>query len=378
VPYYPLYALLFLDTGLSGAQVSLLFAVWSVTGLLTEVPAGVLADRWSRRGVVVLAGVLQAAAFVVWTAAPAPWTFAVGFAVWGVSGALVSGAAEALVYEGLAAAGAADAFTRVHGRMTAAELLVQVPTAGAAAGLYALGGYPLVGWGSVVVCLAAAALALRFPETSPVAGGAADDGSDDGSDEGSDEGSDDGSDEGLRQGVREALRRPGLRLTVLAVALLGGLDAVEEYFPILAGAWGVPTTAVPFAVLATALAGALGGALAGRADRLPDRALPGLLLLAALLFGIAALWARPAALVAAGAAYGLYIAVLVVGEARLQHRIVGPHRATVTSVAGLGVELASLPVFAAWAAGGLPGVALVFAAVVPVVAAGLRRTPALR
>ena len=28
VPYYPLYALLFLDTGLSGAQVSLLFSVW--------------------------------------------------------------------------------------------------------------------------------------------------------------------------------------------------------------------------------------------------------------------------------------------------------------------------------------------------------------
>lgn len=49
VPPYPLYALLFLDTGLSPAEVSLLFAVWSVTALVTEVPAGVLADRWSRR-----------------------------------------------------------------------------------------------------------------------------------------------------------------------------------------------------------------------------------------------------------------------------------------------------------------------------------------
>src|SRR5918993_1918952 len=89
VPYYPLYALLFLDTGLSDAQVSGLFAVWSVTAVVSEVPAGVLADRWSRRGVVVLAGVLQAVAFVVWTAGPSYGAFFVGFVIWGVSGALV-------------------------------------------------------------------------------------------------------------------------------------------------------------------------------------------------------------------------------------------------------------------------------------------------
>ncbi|MGY1821951.1 MFS transporter [Geodermatophilus sp. SYSU D00079] len=357
VPYYPLYALLFLDTGLSGAQVSALFAVWSVTGLLTEVPAGVLADRWSRRGVVVLGGVLQAAAFAVWTAAPAAPAFAVGFALWGVSSALVSGAAEALVYDGLAAVGAESSYARVNGWMTAAELLVQIPTAAAASALFALGGYPAVGWVSVAVCLAAAALALRFPEARHVAQ------------------DDEDEDVPLRQGVAEALR-PGLRLTVLAVALLGGLDAVEEYFPVLAGDWGVPTEAVPFAVLATALAGALGGALAGRAERLPDRWLPALLALTGLLLVVTALWARPAALVALAAAYGVYVAVLVVGEARLQHRITGPHRATVTSVAGLGLELASLPVFAAWALGGLGGVAVVVLAVVPLVAAGLRRPPA--
>ena len=55
VPYYPLYALLFLDTGLSTTQISVLFGIWSVTGFVCEVPSGALADRWSRRGVVVLA-----------------------------------------------------------------------------------------------------------------------------------------------------------------------------------------------------------------------------------------------------------------------------------------------------------------------------------
>jgi MFS family permease len=357
VPYYPLYALLFLDTGLTGAQISALFAVWSVTSFVCEVPAGALADRWSRRGVVVLASVLQAVAFAVWTAAPAVWAFALGFVIWGVGGALVSGASEALVYDGLAAVGAADSYARVNGAMTAAELLVQIPTALAAGALFALGGYPAVGWASVAVCLAAAALALRFPEAPRTA--------------------DDDEEAPLRQGVVEALRSPALRVLVLAVALIGGLDAVEEYFPVLAGEWGVPTTVVPVAVLVVALAGAAGAALGGRADRLRGGWLLALLVVAAALLAGAAVWARPAALGAVAVFYALYLAVLVVAEARLQDGIASRHRATITSVAGLGIEVASLLVFAAWALGGPIAVAVLVVAVVPVVRAGLRtREPA--
>jgi MFS family permease len=353
VPYYPLYALLFLDTGLSNAQISVLFAIWSVTGFVCEVPSGALADRWSRRGVVVLAGVLQAVAFGIWTAAPQAWAFALGFVVWGVAGALVSGASEALVYDGLAAVGARESYVRVNGWMTAAELLVQVPTAFAAGALYALGGYALVGWVSVAACLAAAGLALRFPEAPRTA-------------------DDDSPAATLREGVSEAVRNPALRVLVLAVALIGALDAVEEYFPVLAGEWGVPTATVPLAVLVIALAGAAGAALGGRADRLPGGTLLALLVVAAGCLAAAAAWARPAALAVVAVFYAVYLAVLVVAEARLQDRIAGAHRATITSVAGLGIELASLLVFAAWALGGPIAVAVLVLAVVPVVRAGLR------
>jgi MFS family permease len=355
VPYYPLYALLFLDTGLSTAQLSALFAVWSITGFVTEIPAGALADRWSRRGVLVLAGVLQAAGFVVWTAAPAFWAFAVGFVIWGASSALVSGASEALVHDALADVGAEGAFARVYGWMTAAELLVQIPTAFAAVALFGLGGYALVGWASVAACLGAALLALRFPEPPRETDGDSLLGT-------------------LRAGVREAVSAPRLRLTVLVVALVGALDAVEEYFPVLAADRGVPVAVVPFAVLATALTGALGAALGGRAERLPDRALPALLGLAGLCLATAVLLPAVGALAAVAAFYGLYLAVLVVAETRLQDRIDGAHRATITSVAGLGIELASLLVFAAWAVGGAAAVTLLVLAVVPVVRSGLRVT----
>lgn len=354
VPLYPLYALLFLDTGLSAAEVSLLFACWSVTGLVAEVPAGALADRWSRRGVLAVAGLLEAVAFVVWTAAPGFGGFLAGFVVWGVGGAFVSGTVEALVYDGLDEVGAAAAFARVNGAMTAADLLVQAPAAAAAGLLHALGGYPLVGWVSVAVCLAAAALALRFPERPRPPDG-------------------DSLLATVRSGVAAAARVPALRLAVLAVALVGGIDAVEEYFPVLAGERGIPTAAVPAAVLGIALAGALGAAAAGRVALLTDRALPALLLLAGLLLGTAAAVPGAGGLAVVAVAYALYLAVLVVAEARLQERIDSGHRATVTSVAGLGTELAGVLVFAAWAAGGVAAVALLVGAVVPVVATGLRR-----
>jgi MFS family permease len=352
VPYYPLYALLFVDTGLSEAQISVLFALWSITAVLAEVPTGALADRWSRRGALALAGSLQAAAFAIWTAAPAYPAFAIGFVVWGVGGALMSGTSEALVYDGLAVVGAEGGYVRVHAWMISAELLVQVPTALLASGLIALGGYPLVGWVSVGVCLCAGLLALRFPEAPRVA--------DD------DVGT-------LRAGVTAALRRPGVLLVVVAVALIGALDAVEEYFPLLAADRGVAVTAVPVAILGISLAGAAGAALGGRAGRLPDRALPALLLVAGVLLAAGAILPAVASLAAVAVFYAIYLAVLVVAEARLQDRITGPYRATLTSVAGVGVELAALLVFGAWAVGGAVGVAVLVVAVVPVVLAGLRR-----
>jgi hypothetical protein len=323
---------------------------------VAEVPAGALADRWSRRGALALAGLLEATGFAVWTAVPGLPGFAAGFLLWGLGGALASGAAEALVYDGLAAAGAAGAYPRVNGRLAATELAAQVPTAGAATLLFAAGGYPLVGWASVAVCLAAAAAALRLPEPPRVP-----DAEDDGA--------------GLATALVTALRRPGLLVLVLALAVLGGLDAVEEYFPVMAGTWGVPAGAVPLAVLAVPLTGAAGAALAGRAGRLRVRTLAALLAAAAVLLGLAALWGRPGALAVVAAFYGLYLAVLVVAQARLQDRIRGRYRATITSVAAVGVEVMSLAVFAAWAVGGALGVAVLVLAAVPVLAVALQGPP---
>ena len=344
VPLYPLYALLFAANGLDDAQISALLLIWGAVAIVAEVPSGAVADRTSRRGCLVAAGVLQALAFGIWLTVPTFAGYAAGFVVWALGGALVSGAQEALLHDGLAAVGAQDSYARVQGWVGAAGLAAQVPAALAATALYAAGGFTPVGVASVGVALLAALLAARLAETLR------DGGEDD----------EPGHLDGLRLGVHEAATAPVVRAAVLAVAVLGGFDAIEEYFPLLAADWTVPVDLVPPAVLAISLAGALGAASAGIADRLPPAAhAVGFAAVLALL-GVALELDAAVGLFAVCVSYGLYRVVLVVVDARLQAAITGPSRATVTSVAGLGTELGGITLFGVWAVGGLLAVVLVW------------------
>lgn len=353
MPLYPLYALFFADTGLSTAEISALFAIWSAVGVVAEVPSGMLADRYSRRAAIVASGVVQAVGFALWATLPGFWGFAVGFVCWAVGGSLSSGALEALLYDGLADAGAAGAFGRVYARVSAAEQLADLPTAVAATVLYAQGGYPLVAWASVATSLAGSALALRLPERPRVAAGSRDG---DGRDAG------DGLLAVLRASVR-SLTKPGVLAAVLAVTIIGGADGLEEYFPLLAQGWGIPAAAVPAAMLAISVAGAAGAALGGRATRLPASAAGALFGAGSLALWFAGVWASIGGLAVITGFHLLHQLVLVVVETRLQQQIDGPARATVTSTAALGTELGAIAVFGLWAVGALPLVAGVFVVV---------------
>jgi MFS family permease len=305
------------------------------------VPTGVVADRVPRRAVLSAAGVLQAAGYVLWTTGEGFGAFAAGFVLWGLGGTFVSGALEALLHDGLAAAGAEEHLTRVLGQVTAAGLVGQLPAAVLAGLLFPAGGYALVGWVSVGGCLLAAVLAARLPEP-PRAPADPDD--------------DDGPLATLRAGLAEATARPPVRRAVLAAAVLTAIDAFEEYLPLLAQDWGVATGTVPVALLGVTLAAAVGAGLAGVLARRSAGALGAVLGVAALALAVAGVLGRPAGIAALALFYALYRAVLVVVDARLQERIAGPARATVTSVAAVGTDLASFVVYAAWALGELPAV----------------------
>jgi len=350
VPLYPLYVVLFAASGLTGGQISALFVIWSVTGLVTEIPTGALADRFSRRAALIAAGVLKAAGYALWTVLPGFAGFAVGFVLWGLSGSLVSGSLEALVYEGLADAGVPERYATVVGRITAVGLLAQVPSALAATVLYADGGFRLAGWVSVGCCLASSMVATRLPQPPRT------------------NDNDDGYFATLRAGVRETVKQRGVRIAVLALAAVGGIDALEEYFPLLGQDWGVPIGLVPLAVLGIPLAGAAGAALANRLRTMRHNVMLGC---AAALLAAAALLHVAAGIAVVAVAYALYRAVLVVVDTRCQERITGTARATVTSVAAVGTELACFLVYGAWAIGQALGVAVL----IGLIALALSRLP---
>ncbi len=368
VPLYPLYALMFADSGQSDAEISGLLLIWSLTGIVAEVPTGAIADRFSRRGALAFGGVLQAIGYAGWLLLPGFTGYAIGFVLWGIGGALASGSMEALVYDGLAALGATAQYPRLLGRITAAGLIAQIPAAVAATVLYALGGYPLLGWVSVACCLTAAGLAVMLRDVRPA------DRLRDGSETtpGAILGDDLGYLATLKAGIAEAVSAPAVRRLVVAAGLLEGLDALEEYFTLLAQDWGVPTRWVPLAELVIPLAGAAatwwssrrmtGANVAGR--RMLATALGG----GAVLLAGAQRWAAPAGLAGVAVFYGLYRIVLVAVGSRLQEAIGGAARATVTSVAALLSELAAIAIFGLWALGGLAPIAaliLLLAALLP-------------
>ncbi|MFG2103466.1 MFS transporter [Micromonospora echinaurantiaca] len=392
---YPVYALLFSDTGLSVWQISSLFVIWSASSILLEVPSGAWADAVSRRLLLCLAPLVSAAAFALWVIVPSYPAFAVGFVLWGAGGALASGALEALVFTELDRLGAAGRYARTIGRARTAETLAVLASIVLAAPVLAAGGYPAVGAVSVLACLLAAAVATRFPEhrtpapvspapVSPAPSGAArtDPAATDlpaaatgaaGEPEPEPEEDDLGWWASLRAGLAEVRADPAVRSAVLLVAAVTAVwGALDEYTPLLARDTGVAAETVPLLLLLTWVGVSIGGLLAPAGERLGRRGQAALLGFAGLALAAGALLGRPVGFVLVGLAFCGFQLASVLAEARLQARITGPGRATVTSLAGMATDLTIIVVYAGYglvatAAGN--GVAFaVAAAVYPLVA----------
>lgn len=329
---YPVYALLFSDTGLSVWQISSLFALWSVTGVLLEIPSGVWADTVSRRLLLWLGPLLTAAGFTLWVLLPSYGAFALGFVLWGAGGALGSGALEALVYDELERLGAEDDYARIMGRARAAGLVAVMAAMGLAGSVLAWGGHAAVGAASVLVCLLTAATALRFPEHRTAGEG---------------HGSWTGT---LRAGLAEVRADRSVRGALLLVpAVTAVWGALDEYTPLLVRDTGVADGTVPYLLLLIWAGATVGSLLAGEGERLGSRGLAVLLAGAGLALVLGAADGTPWGLVLVALAFGGFQAATVLADARLQRRVEDSGRATLTSVAGLGTELATVGAFGVYA-----------------------------
>ena len=334
IPYFPVYAVLFADTGLSTSEISTLFVIWSVTTLALEVPSGAWADVVSRRVLLVLAAGLYGGCFALWTLVPSYPAFAGGFVLWGLSSAITSGAYEAYVFDHLAARDELARYPGVIARGQSGGLVLNLAATVSAAPLIELGGFRAVGWASVAVCAALTLLALSLaPDAAPAIAPAEPSA---------------GYLVVLRTGVSSSLGVPALRRAVLVAALLPGFLAFDEYFPLLAVELGARSSVIPVLIAITVAAQALGAAMASRVSQ---GALAPSVAGAGVAIAVGALAGESYGFVGIAVGYGLLQMAIVVAQIRLQHAITTSARATVTSVAGLLSELGAVVVYGAFAFG---------------------------
>ena len=109
--YYPIYALLFLEHGLTWEEFGILNGIWAITIICLEVPSGALADTLGRKKLMVFAAFCMLIEMLTLLLSPMNGgslvfaLFALNRIISGVAEAAVSGADEALAFDSLKDAG---------------------------------------------------------------------------------------------------------------------------------------------------------------------------------------------------------------------------------------------------------------------------------
>jgi MFS family permease len=143
--YYPVMAVLFLDLGLSAIQYTLLNVIWAAASLLSDIPAGVLADRFGRKPLLVAAGCCMVLEMILLSVAPRNggtvlFLFCLANRLLsGLSEGLASGADEAIVYDSLAEQGRRGEWQQVLEQVTRWESVGMVLAMLIGGALYAPG-----------------------------------------------------------------------------------------------------------------------------------------------------------------------------------------------------------------------------------------------
>jgi MFS family permease len=128
--WVPIEKLFMTTIGFSPASVGVMAAVYAVVVPVLEVPSGVLADRWSRRGVLILASIAAILSVLIGGLSQSVAIYMVSAGFLGVFFALQSGTLESVVYDTvLEETGGSDAFEKAIGRVRLVESVALVASA---------------------------------------------------------------------------------------------------------------------------------------------------------------------------------------------------------------------------------------------------------
>jgi MFS family permease len=119
VLWYAIEKLFMRGIGFDDATIGVMVAAYSAIMLIVETPSGILADRWSRKGVLILASLALAVSSIVCGLSDDVPTYIIGALFWGIFFALYSGTYDSIIYDTLLEeTGSSDSYERYYGRIT--------------------------------------------------------------------------------------------------------------------------------------------------------------------------------------------------------------------------------------------------------------------
>jgi MFS family permease len=128
--WVPIEKLFMTEIGFTSSSVGMMAAVYALVVPILEVPSGVLADRWSRRGVLILGTVAVIVSVLIGGLSQNVVVYVIAAAFLGVYFALQSGTLESVVYDTvLEETGDSEAFERTLGQVRLVESIALVASA---------------------------------------------------------------------------------------------------------------------------------------------------------------------------------------------------------------------------------------------------------
>jgi MFS family permease len=329
MPIYPLYAVMFTNSGVGAAELSALLVTWGATTFFLEIPSGAVGDRFPRKYVLMFGQAMRACGFLVWLLFPTFLGFLIGFIFWGIKSAFTSGTRQAMVFDALRAEGVEDSYTKLSGRMASLKIVGNTIATFLAVAFVATG-YTTLLLMSIAMCVVNIIVLATLPhikktttleeETRYF--------------------------EYLKGGVHYALRHPAVLRVIAIASVVLGFGALDEHFGVFFNEIGHSDQVISFwsgVLLAVGICMSLIAHrvanhpffMRGRSMALLVAVWGGVLLLASF---IHAAWA-PAVIVVFGSFFFL---IRTMSDGWLQHSIESSARATVTSVEGFVAELGAI------------------------------------
>ncbi len=325
---FPFYGVIFANYGLSAVQISWLYIISTISKAVCEVPAGVIADTYSRRNLLGIAQMLRVASLGCWLVWPTFWGFAMGFVLWGMGNSLISGTVQALLYDELKACGDEDQYIKISGKLGSLSLTAIMGSTLLASPAI-LFGYPFVLGISMIAASLASLTAFTLPDPPTQKHVAKTSAS-------------------IVEGIRAARHNVQLVQITLFAVYIGLIAAIiQEYSPLFTQESGIPKALIPIILAAIVAPAIIAGSVAHK-FQLTARSLMVLLALGGILMFLSGYFIGYIGLVFVALLAALMQLLTVIFDSKLQHAITGHARATLTSVNAFATQLAIIAGFAVY------------------------------